>query len=352
MEHRQQGRKQYGRLLYVSLAALGIWLAVTAGGLTWLDPDTAVLGWVLLALTTTLAVTNLFRYAGWVAASISSILYAALQIAPWGPTDSALVNTVVGFVGLMGTAFLGSTIARQVSAGDRQLEQAQRLIDELTVHDPRTRLIKWQYARHTLKSEIARSRRYHTDLSLLLIRVANWDELVEEHGFAGANALMARVSRIVVDTLRTMDSPTSLDSVTMGAILPETSAEGAQMAAQRLVDAAAREVRVALNIGIAHFPNDAVTDGELLRAARMALQLTLMSDQSIARYDQLYSIAGTRKEDAVRGPRTEPGRGRAELQEQVKTEDNHDSVGQEPNVVELESGGNERSRRKPIGAGK
>lgn len=297
-----------GRLLYVSLAALGVWLTLAAGGLTWLDRDTAMLGWVLLALTTTLAVTNLFRYAGWVAAIIGSVLYAGFQITLWGPTESVIVNTGVAAVGLIGAVLLTSIVMRQIGAGARQLERDQKLIDELTIHDSKTRLIKWQYARHILKSEIIRSRRSQTDLTLLLMRVANWDELVE-HDPAAADELMIKVSRAVVDRLRTMDSATLLDSVTLGAILPETSAESAQMAAQRLVDTVARKMRVALNIGIAYFPHDAVTDGELLRAAKTALQFALTSGQSVVCYDQLHSTAGTGEGDTVQEPRSEPERG-------------------------------------------
>ena len=63
-----------------------------------------------IPLTTTLAVTNLFRYAGWVAAIIGSVLYAGFQITLWGPTESVIVNTGVAAVGLIGAVLLSSTI--------------------------------------------------------------------------------------------------------------------------------------------------------------------------------------------------------------------------------------------------
>lgn len=308
MEYKQR----CGRMLYVSLAALGLWLILAAGGLTWLDRDTAMLGWVLLALTITLAVTELFRYAGWVAAIIGSVLYAGFQITLWGPTESVIVNTGAAAVGLIGAALLSSATMRQIEAGVRQLEHDQKLIDELTIHDPKTRLIKWQYARHILRSEITRSRRSQTDLSLLIMRVANWDELVE-HDPAAADELMTRVSRVVVDRLRTMDAPTLLDSVTLAAILPETIPEGALMIAQHLSDNVARQTRVALYVGVAHFPHDAVTEGELVRAAETALHFGLKSGQAIVRYDQLRGTAGMEGEDTVH---TETRRGQAELQAQ------------------------------------
>ena len=285
------GMRRYERLLHVSVIALAVLLTATIGGLTWLDSDTAMLGWALLGLTAALAVTNLVSYAGWVAAVIGSALYAGLQVSLRGATIDALVNSVISTAGLMGTAFLSSVIAQQVSTLGRQLDQAEQAIGELTVHDPQTGLTKWQYASRVIRSEIARSRRYHTNLSLLLIRVANWDELVEQRGPAEAEALMADTSAVVVDTLRNLvDTPTRFDGVTLGAVLPETSAEGARMAAQRLMDAVARKVRVVLYVGIAHFPDDAVTDRELLRAAEAALQFAVTSGQYIVCYNQLSSI--------------------------------------------------------------
>ncbi len=292
MEHNQQ-KHQYVRVLCVSSAALGVWLIVAAGVLTRLHPDTAMLSWVLLALTTTLAVTNLFRYAGWIVAVIGSVLYAGVQVTLWGSAEDALVNAGVGAVGLIGAALLGSILARQCSYGAQQFGHSQKLIDELTIHDPKTRLVKWEYARHTLKSEIARSRRYHNALSLVIMRVANLHELVEEHNRDGANELMTEVSRIVLETLRPIDSPTLLDGVTLGAILPETPGEGAQVAAQRLVENVARKVRVALYAGVADFPHDAVTEGELVRAAEAALQFALASGRSVVSYDQLNNTVQT-----------------------------------------------------------
>jgi len=231
-----------------------------------------------------------------VAAVIGSALYAGLQVVLLGPTVSALTNAGAGTVALVGVAFLSSVIARQISAVVRQLEHARRLIDELTVHDLETGLTKWQHASQIIRSEVVRSRRHHVNLSLLFIRVANWDELVEDYGSIGAEALMAEISATIVDTLRTLvDTPTRFDSVTLGAILPETSAEDARIAAQRLIDAVARQVRVALYIGIAHFPDDAVTDEELVRAAKTALQFALTSSRSIVCYDQLHGTVEERE---------------------------------------------------------
>jgi len=302
------GRKhhQYDYWLYVLLSGLGVWLTLAAGGLAWLDPDTALLGCVLLALTTVVAVTGLFPYAGWAVAGASSILYASLQMSLLGPTVSALTNASVGAVGLMGTALFSSVIARQLTRLVDQVERDRRLIYELTVHDPKTGLMKLRYARQALRSEIARSRRYHSNLSLITMQVANWDEVVGRYGGTSADALMDEVVSVVADSLRVVDTPFTRNARTIGVILPEIPPEGAQAVAQRLIDTVANRVRVALHIGITHFPDDAVTWDELLRAAEAALEFGLTSGQPIVCYTQLRSAVDGEEGEAILEPRMEP----------------------------------------------
>jgi diguanylate cyclase (GGDEF)-like protein len=283
--------------LFAVLGGLGVWLTLTAGALTWLNPDTATLSCALLALTAVVTMTDLFPYAEWAMAGISLVLHASLQVSLWGFTPNALMNAGIGAMGLVGTALLSSVAARRVLAVVRQVERDRKLINELTVHDPRTGLMKEQYACQALHSEIDRGRRYRSDLSLLLMRVANWDELVQEHGASGADALMGEAARTVMDTLRTVDIPFTLDGGALGAILLEVSAEGARVAAQRLLDAVARKVRVGMRVGVAYFPGDAVTSEGLLRAAEAALRFALTSGRPIVCYGQLYLGAETRMED-------------------------------------------------------
>lgn len=281
-------RSPFGPRAYALSAALGIWLVVAAGMLTRFDADTAALGWALLALTITSAVTRLFPYAGWITAFISILLYAGLQVMLQGPTLDALVRIGVATAGLVGAALLGFAVARELSAMIRQLEHDQELIDELSVRDPKTGLVKWQHAMQTLKAEVARSRRYQTDLSLLFLRIANWEELTQQLDPAEIDELLIQLSAIVTEKLRAVDIP--FNTRTFGAILPETSAQGAQVAAQRLIDAIAYRLRLPIHAGIASFPHDAVTEEGLVEAAEAALQFALTSGQPIVAYTQLRRV--------------------------------------------------------------
>jgi hypothetical protein len=69
--------------LFAVLGGLGVWLTLTAGALTWLNPDTATLSCALLALTAVVTMTDLFPYAEWAMAGISLVLHASLQVSLW-----------------------------------------------------------------------------------------------------------------------------------------------------------------------------------------------------------------------------------------------------------------------------
>jgi hypothetical protein len=61
------------------------------------------------------------------------------------------------------------------------------------------------------------------------------------------------------------------------------------IAAERLVENSLRKARVAVNIGIAHFPNDGVTEEEIVKAAETALLVSVNSDRSIVQFGQISS---------------------------------------------------------------
>jgi diguanylate cyclase (GGDEF)-like protein len=251
----------------------------------WFDAKVAYVAMALLAFTVTLAVTNIFRLVGWVAAVLSIVVYTLVQISLKGTVSAILIPSVVNAVAFIGTAWLGTITAQQLEAATRQLHNDQKLIEELRVHDSLTGLVRFQHARQTLRTEIIRSQRYSSDMCVILIQVANWTELEKEHGMVGADDMKKQIAGILSGALRGVDTP--FINGRMGAILPETGPEGAMVVAQRLVDSVGNRVRVSLHVGAAHFPSDAVTDTEMLGAAEAALQIGLTSGRPIVFYSQI-----------------------------------------------------------------
>jgi GGDEF domain-containing protein len=271
--------------LYLNFATLGVWLILASIVLVWTDSTTIILTLALLAFTTTLGLTNPFRYAGWVAMVLGILILVAAQYYTQGFNANAWLAIGAGAISLVGAATLASITIRQTQGILGQLERDRKLIDELRVYDPETSLIKWQYARQSLKNEIARSQRFHNDLCLIMIQVAGWNGPAEGTEPVDIKEIKNQVSTIILNTLRTVDIPFS--SGKLGAILPATGPDGAYIAAERLVEASARKVRVAMNVGIAHFPNDGVIDEDLIKDAEAALLVSTTSDRSVVLFGQV-----------------------------------------------------------------
>ncbi len=94
-----------------------------------------------------------------------------------------------------------------------------------------------EFGRQLLR-EIARARRYGQPLSLALVVVDNFDALRLEYGWTVANRLLRSVSSALAGCLRESDFLGSYHHNGFGAILTQTSMEGAAEAAVRLREAA------------------------------------------------------------------------------------------------------------------
>jgi hypothetical protein len=92
--------------------------------------------------------------------------------------------------------------------------------------------------------------------------------------------LYGQIVEVVINSLRKdIDIPFIGEKI--GIVLPETTAEGAQILSLRLVDRIFRKVRAEVAIGIASVPEDAVTEENLLDQAELALRFAVSSDQSV-----------------------------------------------------------------------
>ena len=273
------------RILYVAPAILAVWLTLSAIATTLVDARTFILALALLALTSTVAVLRLFPLGGWVTAVLSIVIYGIAEVYLSGWNERIYLPIAITAIALLLTAWFGTIIANQIKAVDRQLEHDQAVIDDLRIKDPQTGLMRYAYAQQTLKNEIGRSRRNNSSLCLVTAQVMDWDGLVNRQGMVAAEEIKEQIGDVFNSTLRMID--TAYIAGAYGAILPDTKPEGALVVARRLSENVARKSRVDLRIGIAHFPEDGVTEQGLQKAAEVALQQALTSDQTIAFYSQL-----------------------------------------------------------------
>lgn len=267
-------------------AVLGVWLVLGSIGAIWADPNTFILAMALLGLTTVLALTNFFRYSGWLAAGLGVLFFAVAQVSLAGFTIHALVPVVVASIALLVAAMLGSLANQQLSGTNHQIERDRQLIEELRINDENTGLVRFQYARQFLRAEITRSQRYNTDLSLLLMQVAYWEDMEKQQDATSIDKVNNQLAGLLRRAIREVDTA-YIHNGKMGAILPQTNQTGALAVAQRLVDQTARQLRFNLHVGIAQFPHDATKESELVNAAEAALQYSVASDQPVVLFMQM-----------------------------------------------------------------
>jgi diguanylate cyclase (GGDEF)-like protein len=215
------------------------------------------------------------RIASWVAVAAAA-LYAAIEAAA-GRLSDGIEPAQIATVLLLGCALMCTSGLRLgIRRRDTELSVAVDAIDHLTRRDRITELLSGGREPTWLEAELARARRHHHQLALLLVRPDRFDELRALGGAVGQEVLET-VAEVIGDELRSTDFALRFAPATFSLILPETSPEGARVAAERLRLLLPFRVRarnlgeLSLSCGIASFPRDATTNDDLVTIAERAL---------------------------------------------------------------------------------
>ena len=146
--------------------------------------------------------------------------------------------------------------------------------------DKLTALYEKQFFEELLLKEVVRSSRYARPFCLLLIEIC-YDFFVKEMNLRTelGYRILKEVGCVIQDLARDVDFGGRVDGEVLGLVLPETTRDGAHVAAERLREAMEErtfvgtshpEPRVALTIGLASFPENGKTREELILAAERA----------------------------------------------------------------------------------
>ncbi|MDX9717422.1 MAG: EAL domain-containing protein [Thauera sp.] len=178
-------------------------------------------------------------------------------------------SVALGALGI--AAFLTAQLRRRATAAERQLE-ARTKFDELTGL-PNRRSFNTRLRRATEDGHANAQ-----PLALLLCDLDNFKVINEGLGHAAGDELLRQVSERLGKAVRHSDTLCRLGGDEFIAILPNTGAEAAAKAARHILQAISdryvlgeRTVSIGTSIGIALFPADGETPGQLLRAADAAL---------------------------------------------------------------------------------
>ena len=166
-----------------------------------------------------------------------------------------------------------SEFVARVSAAARTRARSERLLHTPT-GDPLTGLEGRKAFETRLSQEASRSRRMSSALSILLIDVDKMDLFNESAGREAGDHLLAEIAAAVKQTLRTSDIVFRYGGDELSAILPESEAGAAYLAAERLREAVGRLAPgtggVTISVGIAELTPGRTIE-ELQAKAEIAL---------------------------------------------------------------------------------
>jgi hypothetical protein len=285
--------------LFLHIILLVLWNIVGAYVLiNYAPPTLFMLGMALNVFVIVFALTELFPYSSWVSLIVATGVYAGVGYSIQSNQREFLVSAVIGTAVFLITAIICNIYAHVVGKIDQKYASLQQIADSLVIYDESTSLMRWKFAKQTLITEIFRGRRYHNDVTLVIFDYRQRDQLSQE----GLQAINKVVAKVLLDGIRT-----NLDIAFIndhpGLILPETDDKGALILTQRLVQKINRQGDVQAVAGIASFPQDAITEDEIVLQAKKALQVTLGSDQSVATY---HSMSSDNPEEAIQEAPSSP----------------------------------------------
>ncbi len=271
------------------IAAFGFWLIIVVfASFVVIQANTRLIALALLAFTVTLATTNIVRYAGWVAMVVSIVIYSLVEISQKGANTGVLMPIGYFSAGVLITSGLVSIITRELDNLNFNLNNNQKLIDELRLYDPITGLMRYQQALRLLKSEIIRCQRYKRNVCLLLFQIENDGASKNQPAAEDPEGIKRQMSGALMNSVRTSDIPFEGDGY--GAVLPETNLDGAKIVVNRLTNTVVNKVRVPIIVGVAQYPEDGITEVELSRAAEAALEHASKTGKPFVQYDQISNI--------------------------------------------------------------
>lgn len=155
------------------------------------------------------------------------------------------------------------------------LEEANVRLDALATMDGLTGVKNRRAFGEKLTDEIARSVRYKTPLSLLLLDVDKFKQYNDTFGHQAGDGVLQAVARLLREQARTTDFVARYGGEEFTLILPNTDAEGALVMAERLrvaIESAPWQERaVTASFGAATISRETGTETALIGAADRAL---------------------------------------------------------------------------------
>ena len=163
---------------------------------------------------------------------------------------------------------------------DQKLQETMQKLEVLSITDDLSGLFNRRHALKVAEVEVARCKRYHQPLSLVMIDVDRFKEINDKHGHICGDEVLVSVAKILKADLRESDTAARYGGDEFLLILPQADSDSASAIAERLRHRASvhnikvqggPSVKVSLSLGITEMRSEGDILADLIRRADNAL---------------------------------------------------------------------------------
>jgi diguanylate cyclase (GGDEF)-like protein len=220
-----------------------------------------------------------YRFGVIIVRPLDRLIEGARQVAA-GHLDVDLPVAGGGEVGYLTKVFNGMVWRlregrKELDATNEQLRRQNEELERLSLTDGLTGLANRRYLVQRLNEEALRFRRTKKEFSVLMADVDHFKQYNDTFGHPAGDEVLKKVARILQTTAREVDCACRYGGEEFCLMLPETSATGAAILAERICErVAAAEFpgqKITLSIGVASLPSNGDTPDAVIAAADEAL---------------------------------------------------------------------------------
>jgi diguanylate cyclase (GGDEF)-like protein len=172
---------------------------------------------------------------------------------------------------------------------NEELEKVVTQLQALSVTDWLTGLKNHGYFFERLGEELERARRYDRPLAVLMADIDDFKAVNDSYGHATGDAVLRAMGESFQRQIREVDIACRIGGEEFGMIMPETDAEGAIQAAERIRHAVAERAmpgagQVTISLGVAVYPHDAQSSKDIVESADRALYAAKRAGKNCTRF--------------------------------------------------------------------
>ncbi|MBW4935122.1 sensor domain-containing diguanylate cyclase [Marinobacter sp. F4206] len=174
----------------------------------------------------------------------------------------------------------GETVLEGIVLDISDRKALENELSELATRDPLTGLLNRRELTRLMEEELERAKRYQRTMALLWIDFDHFKDVNDTYGHAAGDSVLKAVSRLLLDSVRAVDSVGRFGGEEFVIVLPEMEVAEARETADRLRRQVGslpqplgdgRTVPLTISVGVAVYPSHGLTAAALCAAADKAM---------------------------------------------------------------------------------